>query len=71
MSDDGSGLHVRQSPRRPGQQVQIADFTILVRVPGRPTVVRVYTDAEQDEAVRCASEVAGVVVPLPLPSSRG
>lgn len=38
MTDDGSGPHIRQTPRRTGQ-AQVADFTILVRVPGRPATV--------------------------------
>jgi hypothetical protein len=45
MSDDGGGLPVRQTPRRIGQ-APIAEFTILVRVPGRPGAVRVFADAE-------------------------
>lgn len=47
--------------------MQIADFTVLVRVPGRPAAVRVFTAAEQEEAANYASENAGVVVPLPIP----
>ena len=66
MSDDGSGLHVRQSPRKRTGESQVADFTMLVRVPGQPAAVRVYTDDEQDEAARYAFEVGGAVVPLPL-----
>jgi hypothetical protein len=65
MSEDGSGQHVRQTPRRTGQ-VHIVDFTILVRVPGRAAAARVYTDPEREEAVRYAAEVGGDVVPLPL-----
>lgn len=38
MSDDGAGLHVRQG------ELSVADFTILVRVPGKPTAVRVYAE---------------------------
>lgn len=49
----------------------IADFTMLVRVPGQPAAVRVYADAEQGEAARYASEVGGVVVPLPLSPPAG
>ncbi len=71
MSDDDSGLHVRQSPRNRMREAQIADFTMLVRVPGQPAAVRVYTDAEEGEAARYASEVGGVVVPLPLSPPAG
>lgn len=66
MSDDDSGLHVRQTPRKRTGELSVADFTMLVRVPGQPAAVRVYTDAEQGAAARYASEVGGVVVPLPL-----
>lgn len=44
---------------------------MLVRVRGQPAAVRVYTDAEQGEAARYASEVGGVVVPLPLSPPSG
>ncbi|WP_101953220.1 hypothetical protein [Mycobacterium intracellulare] len=66
MSDDGAGLQVRQSPSKRAGDVQVVDFTMLVRVPGAPGAVRVYTDAESDDAARYAAEVGGVVVPLPL-----
>jgi hypothetical protein len=71
MSDDDSGLHVRQTPRKRTGEAQIADFTMLVRVPGQPAAVRVYTAAEQGEAARYASEVGGVVVSLPLSPPAG
>lgn len=64
MSEDSSNLHIRQSPR--GGAAQVADFTMLVHVPGRPAAVRAYTDDEHEEAERYASESGGVVVPLPL-----
>lgn len=64
MSEDSSNLHIRQSPR--GGGAQVADFTMLVRIPGRPAAVRVYTDDEHEEATRYASQNGGVVVPLPL-----
>lgn len=38
----------------------------MVRVPGKPSAVRVYIDAERDEAARYATESGGEVVPLPL-----
>lgn len=62
MSEDSNNLHIRQSPRG----AQVADFTMLVHVPGRPAAVRVYTDHEHEEAKRYACESRGVVVPLPL-----
>lgn len=66
MSDDGGGQHVRQTPRKRTGELSVADFTILIRVPGQPAAVRVYCDDEQDEAARYAAEVGGAVVPLPL-----
>jgi hypothetical protein len=66
MSDDGAGLHVRQAPRRGPGELGVADLTMLVRVPGQPTAVRVYSDDERVEAARYAAEVGGVVVPLPF-----
>ena len=71
MSDDGAGLQVRQNPSKRAGMVQVVDFTMLVRVPGAPAAVRVYTDAESDDAARHAAEVGGVVVRLPLPPPDG
>jgi hypothetical protein len=71
MSDDDSGLHVRQTPSKRTGEAQMADFTMLVRVPGQPTAVRIYTDDEYSEAAHYASEVGGVVVPLPLSPPAG
>lgn len=72
MSEDNSGLHSRQGPRDRAGGAQIVDFTMLVRVPGRPAATRAYTDAERDDATRYAHESGGVVVALPLapPSPR-
>jgi len=39
---------------------------MLVRAPGRPAAIRVFTDAEAEEANRYAAEIGGTVVPLPL-----
>ncbi|MDO2387143.1 hypothetical protein QRB41_28030 [Mycobacterium avium subsp. hominissuis] len=66
MTECGNDFQVRQAPRKRTAEVQVADFTTLVRVPGRPDAVRVYTGAEGDEAASYAAEVGGVVVPLPL-----
>ena len=56
MSDDGSGLQVRQTPRKRTGAGSVADITMLVRVPGKPAAVRAYTDEERDEADRYAAE---------------
>lgn len=71
MSDEGSGQHVRQSPRKRNEGLRVADITMMVRVPGRPAAVRVYTDEEDDQAARYAAESGGTVVLLPLPPPRG
>ena len=38
----------------------------MVRVPGQPAAVRVYADAEHDEAARYAAETGGEAAPLPI-----
>lgn len=71
MSDDVGGLSVRQGPRKRAGDVRVADFTLLVRVEGRPAAVRVFTDDEADEAAQYAASTGGVVVPLPLSPPTG
>lgn len=71
MSEDGAGPHVRQTPRQRMGELSVADFTMLVRVPGQPAAARVYSDDEQDEAARYAAQVGGVLVPLPLSPPNG
>ena len=71
MSDESSGLASRQSPRKRAEDIHVADFTMMVRVPHRPAAVKVYIDAEHDEAVRYAAETGGEVVPLPLSPPAG
>lgn len=44
---------------------------MLVRAPGRPAAIRVFTDAEADEATRYATSIGGTVVPLPLSPPHG
>ena len=70
MSDEG-GLHVRQSRRNRTEEAHLADISIMVRVPGEPDAVRVYTADEQGEATAYAAENGGVVVPLPVSPPRG
>lgn len=69
MTEDSS--YVVQKPRKRTDAVEIADFTMLVRVPGRPEAVSVFTDAEVDEANRYAAETGGTVVALPLDPPSG
>lgn len=71
MSDDSGGLQVRQSPRRRSAETRIADYTMLVRVPGQPAAIRAFTDAEADEAAQAAAEARGVIVSLPLSPPTG
>lgn len=71
MSDDGGGLPVRQSPRKRAGDVRVSDFTLMVRVPGHPAAIRVFTDDEADDAAKYAADRGGVVVPLPLPPPDG
>jgi hypothetical protein len=58
--------YVQHAPRRRTEAGSVADFTMLVRVPGEPAAVRVFTDAEKDEADHYAAGTGGTVVPLPL-----
>lgn len=62
-----AGHHVRQAPRKRTDDVQIADLTMLVRVPGQPAGVRVFTDDEEVEAAEYAARTGGEIVALPLP----
>lgn len=66
VTEDGSGLSVRQTPRRRSSAVEVADFTMMVRVPGRPTAIRVFTEDERAEANEYAVETGGTVVELHL-----
>ena len=68
VTEDGSGLSVRQTPRKRAP-AEIKDFTMMVRVPGDPAAVRVFTDAERADADTYAADTGGTVVPLPLPTS--
>lgn len=71
MTEDGSGLQVRQSPRKRSADIGATDFTMMVSVPGQPAAVRVYTDDERDEAERYAAALGGTIVPLPLAPAAG
>lgn len=44
---------------------------MMVRVPGQPGALSVFTDAEVEEANRYAAEMGGTVVPLPLDPPSG
>ena len=69
-NDDGSGLHVRRSPER-GPQRRRSPTSRSGAYSGQPGAVRVYSDDEQDNAARYASEVGGAGVPLRLSALAG
>ncbi|MGA9376356.1 MAG: hypothetical protein WBV64_15280 [Mycobacterium sp.] len=71
MTADAHPHHTVQKPRRRTEPVDVADFTMLVRVPGRPDLIRAFTDAEDTEARQYAAETGGTVVPLPLTPPNG
>ncbi|MFE0750707.1 hypothetical protein [Gordonia sp. NPDC058843] len=58
-SNDGVGPTNRVAPKR--GRVVMAELTLIVRPPGRPADVRVYTDDEATEAQAYAAEVGGHV----------
>jgi hypothetical protein len=68
VTEDSSGLHVRQTPRKRAS-AEIKDFSVMVRVPGQPAAVRVFTDDERVDADAYAADTGGTVVPLPLLTS--
>lgn len=53
----------RQGPKRP--EAAISELTLLVRVPGRPDLIRAFTSAEHDEAVDYAARSGGTIENLP------
>lgn len=59
--------HVVQKPRKRTTPVEVADFTMLVKVPGQPEAIKAFTDDEAEEARKYAADTGGTVVPLPLP----
>ena len=63
--------HVVQKPRKRTTPVEVADFTMLVKVPGQPEAIRAFTADEADEARKYAADTGGTVVPLPLPPPDG
>lgn len=63
MADpDSSGPADRKTPKR--ARANVADLTLIVRVPGRPADVRVFTDAEADDAQKYANSVGSTVETL-------
>lgn len=58
-------------PRKRTSPVDVADFTMLVKVPGHPEAIQAFTDEEAEEARRYAAATGGTVVRLPLPPPGG
>lgn len=58
-SNDGVGPTNRVAPKR--GRVTMGELTLIVRPPGRPADVRVYTDDEATEAQTYATEVGAQV----------
>jgi hypothetical protein len=52
-----------QLPKRP--PVPVADLALLVRVPGRPDLIRAFTADEQAEADAYAATTGGIIDQLP------
>lgn len=71
MSTDPTSISVRQSPARRDAGETVADFTILVRIPGKPATFRAYTPAEHADAEAFAASVDGTVIELPLQPPAG
>lgn len=53
----------RQAPKR--RPATVADLTMLVRVPGRPDMIRAFTATEHDEAAQYAAQHNGSIDDLP------
>jgi hypothetical protein len=71
VSEDAYPHHVVQRPRKRTNPVDVADFTLLVKVPGQPAAIKAFTDDEADDARKYAADIGGTVVPLPLPPPDG
>lgn len=61
---DVPGLSEHRPPAR-RRTDKVSDFTLLVRVPGQPAAVRVFTAAEAPEASQYAAATGGTVENLP------
>jgi hypothetical protein len=68
---DAAPHHVVQQKPRRRTDAKVSDFTMMVRVPGRPEAIRMFTAAEDAEARQYATDTGGSVVPLPLAPPAG
>ncbi len=67
VSTDASSFSTRETPRRRPAGETVADFTMLVRVPGKPASFRAFTEPERREAEQYAERTGGTLIELPLP----
>ena len=59
VSTDASSFSVRETPRRRPAGETVADFTMMVRVPGKPATFRAFTEPgrHSDRAAAAATSV--------------
>lgn len=61
---DAPGLSERRPPTR-RRDAKVSDFTLLVRVPGDPSAIKVFTPEEAGDAAEYATATGGVIEDLP------
>lgn len=61
---DAPGLSERRPPTR-RRNNNVSDFTLLVRVPGNPSAIRVFTSDEAADAAQYAADNSGTIEDLP------
>lgn len=57
--DDGTAVRAERSGRRTRARAALADLTLVVRKPGAPTAVRVFTADERADAQAYADNLGG------------
>lgn len=60
LMSDAPGLSERRPPAR-RRDTKVGDFTLVVRVPGNPSAIRVFTADEAADAVEYAKTTGGAV----------
>ena len=60
---DAPSLSERRPPAR-RRDNKVADFMLLVRVPGNPSAIKVFTADEADDAAKYAAATGGAVEDL-------
>lgn len=61
---DVPGISERRPPARRSDD-KVNDFTMLVRVPGNPSAIKVFTSAQAGEAAQYAADNGGAIEDLP------